>query len=309
LAVARELLENLFYTMAKTAATRMPVDVYEALKRARDAEDNPVARAQFDAILKDIEIACSTSRPICQDTGTPYLYIEIGDEFPLRSQVLEAAAEGIRRATRKGYLRPNAVDPVYARNSGDNTGRYVPWVHVDMVPGNKLHVHLMMKGGGSEAPTTLVMSTPLKGWDSLKRTIVETVAEAGPLPCPPLIVGVAVAAGGDMAVSLAKRALLRPIGVRHEDPRIARLEEEILEALNKLGVGPHGFGGKTSVLDVKFDYAHRHPATFAVGVVTSCWATRRVEAEVTADGEARILSRHLLPSGGGCAPGIPVIEG
>jgi tartrate/fumarate subfamily iron-sulfur-dependent hydro-lyase alpha chain len=309
LAVTRELLESLFYTMAKTASTRMPVDVYEALKKARDAEDNPVARAQFDAILKDIEIACSTSRPICQDTGTPYLYIEIGDEFPLRSQIIEAAAEGIRRATREGYLRPNAVDPVYAKNSGDNTGRYVPWVHVDMVPGDKLHVHLMMKGGGSEAPTTLVMSTPLKGWENLKRAIVETVAKAGPLPCPPVIVGVAVAAGGDMAVSLAKRAILRPIGVRHEDPRIARFEEELLEALNKLGVGPHGFGGKTSVLDVKFDYAHRHPATFAIGIVTSCWATRRVEAEVTADGKARILSRHLLPSDGGCAPGIPVIEG
>jgi len=310
LSVSRELLVNLFYTMAKTAATRIPVDVYDTLRKAREAEDNPLARAQLDAILKDIEIACRTSRPICQDTGTPYLFIELGDEFPLRSGVIEAAAEGIRRATREGYLRPNAVDPVYARNSGDNTGRYVPWVHVDLVPGDKLHVHLLMKGGGSEAPTTLVMSTPLKGWENLKKAVVEAIARAGPLPCPPLVVGVAVAAGGDMAVSLAKRALLRPIGVRNEDPRLAKFEEELLDALNKLGVGPHGFGGRTSVLDVKFDYAHRHPATFAIGIVTNCWAVRRVEAEVTSSGEARILSKHLLPEeGGGCRPGVPSIEG
>ncbi|MEB2836891.1 MAG: fumarate hydratase [Desulfurococcales archaeon] len=308
--MSREALEGLFYTMAKTAVTKIPADVYEALKRAREAEENPLARAQFDAILRDIEIACRTERPICQDTGTPYLFIELGDEFPLRSQILEAAAEGIRRATREGYLRPNAVDPVYFKNSGDNTGRYVPWVHVDLVPGDKLHVYLMMKGGGSEAPTTLVMSTPLKGWENLKKTVIETVAKYGPLPCPPLIVGVAVAAGGDMAVSLAKRALLRPIGVRNEDPKLARLEEELLEALNKLGVGPHGFGGKTSVLDVKFEYAHRHPATFAIGVVTSCWATRRVEAEVTSGGEIRILSRHVIPDGaGGCTIGVPELEG
>ncbi|MEB3851050.1 MAG: fumarate hydratase [Desulfurococcales archaeon] len=310
MSVSRETLESLFYTMAKTAVTRIPVDVYEALKAAREREDNPLARAQLDAILKNIEIACSTTRPICQDTGTPYLFLEIGDEFPLRSQVVEAAKEGIRRATREGYLRPNAVDPVYFKNSGDNTGRFIPWVHVDLVPGDSLRVHLMMKGGGSEAPSTLVMSTPLKGWENVKRAAVEAVANAGPLPCPPVIVSVAVAAGADIATSLAKRALLRPIGERHPDPKVARIEEELLDALNKLGLGPHGFGGKTSVLDVKFEYAHRHPATFAIAVITSCWATRRVEALVTRDGEARILSKHLLPTpGGGCAPGVPQVEG
>ncbi len=307
--VTRELLERLFYTMAKTASTKIPIDVYEALKAARDREDNPLAKAQLDAILKNVELACQGSRPACQDTGTPYIFLEIGDNFPMRSEIIEAAKAGIRRATREGFLRPNAVDPVYYRNSGDNTGRFIPWVHVDLVPGDKLHIHLMMKGGGSEAPSTLLMSTPLKGWENVKRVVVEAVANAGPLPCPPVIVGVAVAAGADIATSLAKRALLRPIGVRHEDPKVARMEEELLEALNKLGLGPHGFGGKTSVLDVKFEYAHRHPATFAIAVITSCWATRRVEAEVTADGEARILSRHLLPSDGGCAPGVPEIEG
>ena len=298
------VLENAFYDLIKTVATRMPVDVYEALRRAYEEEENPLAKAQFKAILDNIELACRGSRPICQDTGTPYVYFEIGDSFPLRSQVVEAFKEALRRVTREGYLRPNAVDPIRQRNSGDNTGRFIPWVHWDLVPGDKLVVHFMSKGGGSEAPSTLRMAPPLKGWEELAKTVVEAVARAGPLPCPPVIVGVAVAAGADIAVTLAKKALLRPIGERHPDPEVAKIEEKLLSALNELGVGPHGFGGRFTALDVKMEYAYRHPATFAIGVVTSCWATRRGSMVVYSDGSYEITSRHLKPSGDGC-----VVEG
>ncbi len=290
-------LEDSLYTafreMIVAAATRMPADVYEALKKAYNKEENPLARAQLAAILRNIELACSKGRPICQDTGTPYLYLEIGDDFPLRSRVVEIFKNALRDVTREGILRPNAVDPIYSKNSGDNTGRYIPWIHIDLVPGGRLRANFMLKGGGSEAPSRLAMSPPLKGWDTLKEAVVRAVAEYGPLPCPPLIVGVAVAGGGDVALTLAKKALFRPVGERHEDPKIARLEEELLEALNKLEVGPHGFGGKYSVLDVKFDYAHRHPASFAVGVVVGCWATRRSSLEVDSSGGWRLTSRHL----------------
>ena len=297
-------LEDSLYTafreMIVTAATRMPADVYEALKKAYNDEENPLARAQLAAILRNIELACRRGRPICQDTGTPYLYLEIGDDFPLRSRVVEVFKKALRDVTREGILRPNAVDPIYSRNSGDNTGRYIPWIHIDLTQGDKLRANFMLKGGGSEAPSRLAMSPPLKGWDTLKEAVVKAVAEYGPLPCPPLIVGVAVAGGGDVALTLAKKALFRPVGERHRDPKIARLEEELLEALNKLGVGPHGFGGKYSVLDVKFDYAHRHPASFAVGVVVGCWATRRSSLEVDSSGGWRLTSKHLHPERGSC---------
>jgi tartrate/fumarate subfamily iron-sulfur-dependent hydro-lyase alpha chain len=248
-----------------------------------------------------MEIACRKKRPICQDTGTPYLWLEVGEDFPVKpTRIIAAFTNALRRVTKEGYLRPNAVDPLYARNSGDNTGRYIPWIHVEPVEGDKLTVHLMTKGGGSEYPSTLIMTMPLKGFETLKQGVVDAIARAGALPCPPVIVGVAIGAGADIVMSLAKKALLRPIGERHPDPKAARIEEELLKAINKLGIGPHGFGGKYTALDVKFDYAYRHPATFAIGIVTSCWATRRGTLEVLPSGEARILSRHLVLDGDKC---------
>ncbi len=294
-------LEETFYNFIKTVATGIPEDVYTAIKKAYEEEENPVAKTQLKAILEDMEIACKKTRPICQDTGTPYLWLEVGEDFPVKpTKIIEAFINALRRVTKEGYLRPNAVDPLYFKNSGDNTGRYIPWIHVEPVLGDKLKVYLMTKGGGSEAPSTLIMSTPLKGFENLKKGVVDAVARAGALPCPPIIVGVAIGAGADIVMSLAKKALLRPIGERHPDPKAARIEEELLKALNKLEIGPHGFGGKFTALDVKFDYAHRHPATFAIGIVTSCWATRRGIIEVDSSGSYKFLTKHLRPVDGEC---------
>jgi tartrate/fumarate subfamily iron-sulfur-dependent hydro-lyase alpha chain len=301
LTLTREKLEEIFYDFILTVATGIPEDVYNAVKKAYETEENPVAKTQLKAILDDMEIACKEKRPICQDTGTPYLWIEIGEDFPLKPLTVEEAfVTALRRATKEGYLRPNAVDPLYAKNSGDNTGRFIPWIHFEPKPGDKLTLRLMFKGGGSEAPSTLIMSTPLKGFENLYKGVIDAIARAGALPCPPVIVGVAIGAGADIVMSLAKRALLRPIGERHPDPKAAKIEEELLEAVNKLGIGPHGFGGKYTALDVKFEYAHRHPATFAIGIITSCWATRRGVITVESDGSHSILSRHLRPEGDGC---------
>ncbi len=297
-----EGLEEAFYEFIKRVATGIPADVYKALKDAYEDETEPAAKAQLKAILENVEVACKGTRPICQDTGTPYLWIEWGESSPYKpSEIIGAFTNALRRVTKEGLLRPNAVDPLRQRNSGDNTGRHIPWVHLEPVEGDRVTVHFMSKGGGSEAPSTLIMSTPLKGFENLYRGVVEAIARAGPLPCPPVIVGVAIGAGADIVMSLAKKALLRPIGERHPDPEAARIEEELLEAINKLGLGPHGFGGKYTALDVKFEYAHRHPATFAIGIVTSCWATRRGTIVVEADGSWRITSKHLVPDGdGGC---------
>ena len=297
----KQRLEEIFYEMILRVATGIPEDIYNAVRRAYEDEENPVAKTQLKAILDDMEIACRGRRPICQDTGTPYLWLEIGEDFPVKPlDVEEAFVSALRRATREGYLRPNAVDPLYARNSGDNTGRYIPWIHYEPVRGDKLKVSLLFKGGGSEAPSTLIMSTPLKGFENLFKGVVDAVVRGGPLPCPPIIVGVAIGAGADIVMSLAKKGLMRPIGERHPDPKAAKIEEMLLDAINRLGIGPHGFGGKYTALDVKFDYAHRHPATFAIGIVVGCWATRRGVIEVRPDGSYAFLSRHLVPEGDGC---------
>ncbi|MCE4625190.1 MAG: fumarate hydratase [Desulfurococcales archaeon] len=301
MSLSREKLEEIFYNFILTVATGIPEDVYNAIRKAYETEENPVAKTQLKAILEDMEVACKETRPICQDTGTPYLWIEIGEEFPIKPlDVEEAFIAALRRATKEGYLRPNAVDPLYAKNSGDNTGRFIPWIHFEPKRGNELKVNLMFKGGGSEAPSTLIMSTPLKGFENLYKGVIDAIVRAGPLPCPPVIVGVAIGAGADIVMSLAKKALLRPIGERHPDPKAAKIEEELLEAINKLGIGPHGFGGKYTALDVKFEYAHRHPATFAIGIITSCWATRRGSIKISPDGSFQVLTRHLRREGDKC---------
>ena len=298
--LTEEDLVRTFYEMIATAATSIPEDVYRALKESYERETNPLARKQLEAILKDIEIACTRKVPICQDTGTPYFFFEMGEDFPLKLGAVRAAVEAVRRVTKDGYLRPNAVDPFYKKNSGDNTGRYIPWVHIDLVEGDELRVWFMTKGGGSEFPATLIMSEPILGFEKLKSGVIDTIVKYGPLPCPPVIVGVAVAAGADIALTLAKKALLRPVGERNPDPNIAKLEVELLNAINKLGLGPHGFGGGLTALDVKIDYAYRHPATFAIGIVTSCWATRRASAVIKANGEWQLTSRHIRYTGSGC---------
>ena len=291
-------LVDFFYNLILTGATRMPLDVYNALKKAHDEEENPVAKKQFEAILKNIDLAARMTRPICQDTGTPYFFIEVGEEFPLKTKIKQAAEEALAKLTKQGYLRPNSVDPFYFKNPGNNAGRYIPWYHFEIVEGDKMDVWYLAKGGGSEAPSTLVMSTPLKGFENLKRTVVETIAKYGAMPCPPVIIGVAVAAGADIALTLAKKTLLWDTLARNPDPKLAKLEESLLKAVNELEIGPHGFGGKTTALNVHVDYAFRHPATFAIAVITGCWATRKSHGVIDSTGEWEIVSKHYEPEEG-----------
>ena len=292
----RERLREFLVELIRVATTQLPDDVVEGLRRAYEAEENPVAKKQLEAILRNVELASRLWRPICQDTGTPYFYVKLGEDFPIRAGLEEVFREAVREATRVVPLRPNAVDPFRERNTGDNTGRFIPWIEVEIVPGDRLEVTYVPKGGGSEAPSTLVMAPPIQGLRRLKEAVLRAIVEAGPKPCPPVIIGVGVGPGADVALSLAKKAaVLRPVGSRHPDPEIARLEEELLRAVNELGIGPHGFGGKVTALDLHIEYAHRHPATYAIGVVTSCWATRRASGYIDSKGRWEITSHKKLP--------------
>ncbi len=291
-------LESLVLRTAKNliaaAVTRIPDDVVDALRKAMKRETNPLAKKQLEAILRNIDLAASTRGPVCQDTGMMIFFLEVGEDFPLKARLSDILVRAVREATQEVPLRPNAIDPVRNKNSGDNTGRYMPWIGWEIVPGDKLKIAFMAKGGGSEYPSTLVMIPPAEGLRGVKRVVLETIFKAGPKPCPPVVVGVGFAGASDAALKLAKKALLRPIGERHPEPEIAALEEELLERINKLGIGPHGFGGFTTALDVKVDYGYRHPASFAVGVTVACWAMRRSTAVVSADGSVEYLTHKYL---------------
>lgn len=283
-----ETLINAVVKVIGLAVTKLPDDVVEALREAYSVEESTTARFNLGNILKTVEIGRAEEIPICQDTGTMTFFVEAGIKSPYLGGLREALIEATRRATGEIPLRPNAVDVITNRNSGDNTGRFVPVIHWRLVEGDRIRIAVMPKGGGSENCSALAVLNPGDGFEGVKRFVVEHVRKCGGKPCPPVILGIGIGGSAELALMLAKESLLRQIGVRHENERIARLEEDILEEVNSLGIGPMGMGGRTTALDVKIEYAHRHPASLPVGIVVQCWAHRRAFLEVEADGEFRI---------------------
>lgn len=269
------------------AATILPQDVVEALEAARAREAGP-ARVQLEAILENVRIAREDKLPICQDTGTISFFVKMGTNFPYLEALLGALPEAARAATKAVPLRPNTVHPFTGKNPGDNTGRHIPAVTWEMVEGEEAEVHILPKGGGSENCAALKMLSPGVGLRGVKDAVVEHVVNCGGLPCPPTVVGVGIGGGADLALKLGKVALLRPLGQRHPEPEVAALEAELEELINASGVGPMGLGGKTTVLAVHADYAHRHPASLPVGIVVQCWAHRRVTVRISADGRVEV---------------------
>jgi fumarate hydratase subunit alpha len=189
-------------------------------------------------------------------------------------------------------LRPNAVNPFTQKNSGDNTGRLIPFIHWEIVPGNTLELTVLPKGGGSENVCVSGMLVPGEGVNGLKKFVVDTVIKAGAKPCPPTVLGIGVGGGADVAMNLAKKALINPLNEPNPDPEIAKREKEILEAVNMTDIGPMGLGGKTTVLDVKINYAYRHPASYPAAVVFNCWAARRASAKINADASVTYLTHE-----------------
>ena len=283
-----ETLINAVVKVIGLAVTKLPDDVVEALREAYSVEESTTARFNLGNILKTVEIGRAEEIPICQDTGTMTFFVEAGIKSPYLGGLREALIEAARRATGEIPLRPNAVDVITNRNSGDNTGRFVPVIHWKLVEEDRIRIAVMPKGGGSENCSALAVLNPGDGFEGVKRFVVEHVRKCGGKPCPPVILGIGIGGSAELALMLAKESLLRRIGVRHENERIARLEEDILEEVNSLGIGPMGMGGRTTALDVKIEYAHRHPASLPVGIVVQCWAHRRAFLEVEADGEFRI---------------------
>lgn len=263
--------------LLRKAEIELPDDVVDALRKAEAAEESQVARSQLQAILKNIELAKKHGVPMCQDTGIMIFFVELGTEFKLEFDLEAAIREAVILATAEIPLRPNAVDPLTRRNSGNNTGSGIPDIHWKLVPGNKLKVTAAPKGAGSENMSSLRMLNPTET-GSIKNFVLETILNAGGMPCPPLTIGVGIGGSFDAAARLAKEALLEPL-----DVPLDSFEEEILDAINALGIGCMGLGGSTTALSVHVKTAHCHTASLPVAVNIQCWANRH--ASIVFEGE------------------------
>jgi len=269
--------------LIRKAETELPDDVIFALERAYKIEDG-IAKTQIGAILENIKLARESKRPMCQDTGIQTFFVDVGVDFPEISSIKEIIVDAVRIATQDVPLRPNTVNPFTGENHKDNVGEHIPYITWDFVDGDDVFITALPKGGGSENMSKLGMLKPGVGIEGVKDFVVEEMIKAGGNPCPPTIVGVGIGGGADLSLKLGKKALLRPVGVRHSDKFIADIEEELIERINSSGIGPMGLGGKTTVLDVHVEWAHRHPASLPVGVVVQCWADRRASMIIHSDG-------------------------
>lgn len=267
----------------------LPKDVVDALRKAEASEESPVAKFQLQAILKNIELAEKHGIPMCQDTGIMIFFIELGTEFHAGFDLEAAVRDAVILATKEIPLRPNAVSPLTRENSGNNTGTGIPDIHWKMVPGNQLKVTFAPKGAGSENMSALRMLNPTE-IGSIKNFVLETVLNAGGMPCPPLVLGVGIGGSFDAAARLAKEALLEPLACPEETigkvfGKVTEktLGKEILEAVNSLGIGCMGLGGSTTALAVNVKVAHCHTASLPVAVNIQCWANRH--ASIVFEGE------------------------
>jgi fumarate hydratase subunit alpha len=263
-----------------TANYDLPADVYAALERARETEESPVGREVLGQLIENADIAAADRVPICQDTGFAVIFAEVGQDVHLVGGALEAAVnEGVRQGYADGYLRKSvAAEPGHARrNTTDNTPAIV---HTSIVPGDKVRLTMMAKGGGAENMSSLNMLKPSQGWEGMVAAVVETVSKAGSNPCPPVVIGVGIGGTIDEVTLLAKKALLREIGSTHPDPRIAAMEDELLAKINALGIGPQGLGGTTTALDVFVEEMPSHIASMPIAVNVQCHAQRHKTVEL-----------------------------
>jgi fumarate hydratase subunit alpha len=267
-------LANATFQAYREAVIHLPPDVVRVIRRIAAAETNPVAHNEYTNILKNIDEADRLSVPLCQDTGIPVVYLTIPPDVPLSGDLFDAVSEGIRRATREIPLRPNVVDPLTRHNSGDNTGKGMPAIHVK--PGDSFTVTVLPKGAGAENSSRLTMLLPTHQY-GIEGFVVETMLHAEGKPCPPVFLGIGIGGTFDGAAALAKEALLLPVD------RMDDYEQKICNSVNKLGIGPMGLGGDTTALAVKVKTAACHTASLPVAVNVQCWAHRHATREVKRD--------------------------
>ncbi|RLA78978.1 MAG: fumarate hydratase [Deltaproteobacteria bacterium] len=250
-------------------------DVLEALEQALEMEESPIGKEILKELIENARVAREEEMPICQDTGLAVVFLELGQEVHLvGGDLIEAINEGVRQGYQEGYLRKSACHPFTRKNTGDNTPAII---HTEIVPGDRIKIIAVPKGGGAENMSRVVMLTPAAGLEGVKEFVVQRVKESGANPCPPIVVGVGIGGTLEEAALIAKKALLRPLGSKNPDPEAAAIEEDLLERINRLGIGPQGYGGRVTALAVHVNMVPCHIASLPVAVNIQCHAHRHKE--------------------------------
>ncbi|WP_165175544.1 fumarate hydratase [Desulfovibrio sp. ZJ369] len=276
--IQAEAISKAVAELAVRACCHLPQDVYESLGARRAQEPSPAGRNILAQLMDNADIAAREQMPICQDTGLAVIFVELGQDAHIVGGDLNAAIhEGVRRGYVDGCLRKSCVaEPLFERaNTGDNTPAVI---HVSVAPGDGLRLRLAPKGAGSENKSVLKMLTPADGIEGVRQVVLDAVLAAGPNSCPPLVVGVGLGGDMEMAAICAKKAAVRDLGSRNPDPRYAALEDELLELINRTGIGPQGLGGETTALKVHVEWYPTHIASLPVAVNINCHAARHAEA-------------------------------
>ena len=288
-----EVIKENIVKLLREVATSVPDDVVESLAEVRRRSEG-LGSELMNTILENIRLAKSEGRAVCQDTGLLAIRLVVGSEFPLRlKEVIDAVVRGVSKGTEEIPLRPNVIDSISERNTGNNVGERSPWFSIDVSQGEVLEVSVMAKGGGSEAACRALTTSPAEGFRVAAELAVSVVAEHGFNSCPPLFIGVGLGGTLATATEIAYESLLRPVGVRHRSRRISEYEKYLIELLNKLGIGPGGVGGGPTVADVHVETAAHHPASMGVAIVVNCWALRRGRIRIFPDGDVEFFKYKL----------------
>ena len=269
----KEITESV-KALCLSAAYNLEKDAIDAIRAAREKEESPLGRDALDQIITNIAIARHESMPLCQDTGIAVFFVELGRECFIDGALEEAINEGVRQGYNEGYLRKSVCHPLTRKNTNDNTPAII---HMTVTNGDKLKIKIAPKGAGSENMSALAMLKPGEGVEGIKKFVIETISAAGGNPCPPVIVGVGIGGNFEKCAILSKKALLRPIGSTNPDIELAKLEDELLKAINALGIGPMGFGGTQTALAVHIELYPCHIASLPVAVNIQCHASRHKE--------------------------------
>ncbi len=285
---AGALWSDVLVEAIRRASISLPPDVVAGLRRCLEGETTELARLQLETMLENARVARKNGLPLCQDTGTPVFFVRAGTDSPWLADLELAMRDAVRRATDSIPLRPSAIDPFTNRNVG-NVGRGVPVIDWDLVPGDEISITYVAKGGGSENASGLLLVSPGDGVVGVLRAVLAHVVRVVPRACPPVVVGVGIGGTADLALRLAKRALVRRLDEHHPDPSIAAFEADLLDAVNRSGIGPMGLGGACTAVAVHADFAYRHPASLPVGVALQCWADRRATVRIPASGIAEVV--------------------
>lgn len=262
--------------MCMSANTKLPDDVRKKFEEGYTNETTEAGREIFRQLLENADLSAETKLPLCQDCGLAIFYVELGEDVFVPGGLNKAITEGMVAGYKDGFLRKSSCDPLSRKNTGDNTPAII---HIDFKPGDKLKISYMAKGGGSENMSRVTMLSPSQGWEGIKKFVVNRVAEAGPNPCPPVILGIGIGGTFEQAPKIAKKALLRKLDDVHPDPQVAAMEAELLAAVNRLGIGPMGLGGSYTCLAVKIALAPCHIASLPLAVNVQCHSARHEEVE------------------------------